>query len=499
MIACRRGSLILVLSLAGCAADAPYRSPTVSVPSTFSVTAERPSSHEAEAEWWKSFNDPALTALVSRALIENTDIQEAASRIKQARLQERIERGTHGPQINASAQGGATRLSKNALPSAFANLFGPNTGESPSGSGLGLPGESFTTYQMGFDASWELDVFGGQRRANDAAHARTEAAIWSARDAEIMLTAEVANTYQQYRALQRRIALADEVLAIQREALDYIRVRTRNGLVPDSDERRQERELAQNIAQREELGSEVDVQAHALAVLLGAPPNAVLAELATVMTEAPAQAEVPAGLPSELLQRRPDLRAADRQIAAATAEIGMAKADLYPKFSLTGAVQLASRSLSSILESDSLQDNFAARVSVPLLNRGRLHANVELRQAQADEAVLQYRKAVLSALRDVEDALRRLDAQRHRLDQFRTAARAAQDEADSATVRYHNGLSAASDVLTARQTWEVALDAQVQAEAAVAQDTVALYKALGGGWDEHRFPIEQDGSNGSGS
>jgi outer membrane protein TolC len=152
-----------------------------------------------------------------------------------------------------------------------------------------------------------------------------------------------------------------------------------------------------------------------------------------------------------------------------------------------------------LLDSENLQDNLGGRISIPVFNRDRLHANVSLRQAQVDEAIVVYRKSVFSALRDVEDALTRLDADRRRLDQFRAAARTAKDEADTAAVRYRNGLTPATDLLAAQKTGQTARDAEVQAEAAAAQDVVALYKALGGGWDERRNPSEEDKPNGKGS
>jgi NodT family efflux transporter outer membrane factor (OMF) lipoprotein len=206
--------------------------------------------------------------------------------------------------------------------------------------------------------------------------------------------------------------------------------------------------------------------------------------------------DVPVGLPSELLRRRPDIRAAERRLAAATADVGVATADLYPKLSLTGAAQLASRSLSNLLESDSLLANGAGRLSLPLLGGGR-RATVRLRDAQAEEAMLAYRSDVLGALREVEDALSRLDADRHRADSFAAASLAAQDAADTTEVRYRNGLIAYLDVLQARQTALSARDSQAQAQAQAAQDAIALYKALGGGWDERRQPIEKEPSDGA--
>jgi NodT family efflux transporter outer membrane factor (OMF) lipoprotein len=449
------------------------------MPATFSKPATASAS---EADWWQTFNDPALTELVTRALASNPDVQQALSRVREAREQQRITSGRQGPQINASAQAADTRLSSNALPTSLTNLFTGNTAQATS-SGIGLPGEAFSIFQMGFDASWELDLFGGQRRANEAAQARTEAAVWSARDAQVVLAAEVANTYQQYRALQRRLAVADETLATERDALAFARVRFRNGLDTDSDVRRQEQSIEQAAAQREDLAAQADARLHALGFLLGLAPNALTGELSEVPGAAPELVKVPPGLPSELLKRRPDIRSAERQLAASTADVGVAAADLYPKITLTGALQLASRSLSSILDTDSRQDNVSGRISLPLLDRGRLRATVRLREAEADEAAITYRKTVFGALRDVEDALTRLDADRRRLEQLQASARSARDDADSAAARYRNGLIPAGDMLSARQGWQAAEDAQVQAEAAAAQDVAALYKALGGGWD----------------
>ena len=489
--------LVAAASLCGCAAGVPYVPPTVAVPAAFG-TATGPRSGNEEA-WWRSFEDPTLTSLVARALASNLDVAQAVARVRQARQQERITRGGQGPQANASASAGANQLSKNALPAALANLGSGGSGSSGSGSGLGLPGETFRTFTAGFDASWELDLFGGDARAVEATHARTEAAQWSARDAQVVLVAEVANTYLHYRALQRRLALADEGLATQREVLDYARVRARNGLSANTETLRQQRAVEQSQAQRDDLDALAHADLHALATLLALAPMALTDELSAGAAAAPAQIDVPAGLPSDLLKRRPDIRAAERQVAAATAEIGVATSDLYPKLTLTGALQLASRSLSTLLSADSRQDSLSGRIAFPLLGRDRLHATVDLRQAQADEAVLGYRKAVLAALRDVEDALTRLDADRRRLGAMHVASQAAHEEADTAAVQYRHGLIPASDMLAARQTWQTSEDVELQAAAASTQDTVALYKALGGGWDERRGPIEEDTTSGQGS
>ncbi|MDR2858245.1 MAG: efflux transporter outer membrane subunit [Novosphingobium sp.] len=498
MTPARNGFLAVILLLGGCSVGPDYQPPKVPVPPAFS--AGRAGEPVQPDYWWKGFHDPMLDDLIAWAQAGNLDVRQAASRVAQARAQERAVRARSGPVLNAGAQAGYSRLSGNSLPPALANPGAANPGAPSAGSGLGLAGEGFATFQSGFDASWELDLFGGRRRANEAARARTGAAIWSQRDAEVMLAAEVANTYQQYRALRQRIAIADQTMASGRELLDFIRVRSAQGLATTLDERRQQREVDQLAAQRADLSALADARVHALGVLLGLAPTELAEKLArlpaSASAPAPAVIAVPPGLPSQLLQRRPDIRAAERRLAAATADIGVATADLYPRFSLTGALQLASRSLTTLIESDSIAANGAGRLSLPLLGRGAIRATVHLREAQADEALLAYQSEVLKALRDVEDALTRLDADRQRADRLRSAAGAAQDAADTAAVRYRNGLTAFTDVLEARQAWLFARDALVQAEAASAQDVVALYKALGGGWDESRMQTEGEGAGG---
>lgn len=485
-------ALLLVAASAGlwgCATgDAGPRPAGVPMPASFGdghAAAPAPDL----AAWWTAFDDPTLASLVARALAANLDVRQAALRVREARLQQRIVRGGQGPRLDASTSAAASHLSRNALPSALANL---SSGGAGSGGGLGLPGETFKTWQAGFDASWELDLFGGDARANEAAQARADAALWSRRDAEVVLAAEVANTWLQYRSLRRRLALADDALATRRELLGFAQVRQRHGLAGDGDVLRQRQSVLQASAQRADLAAQADAGLHALALLLGLAPRALAGELAAPDDRAPAAVDVPPGLPSELLERRPDIRAAERQVAAAMADVGVARADLYPHISLTGALQLASRSLSTLVDADSRQGSLSGKVAFPLLGRDRLHATVDLREAQAEAAVLAYRRTVLQALREVQDALTRLDADRRRASDLREAARAASDAAGTADVAWRQGLAPASDLLSARQGLEEAEDAALQSEAASAQDVVALYKALGGGWDARRHPEEKD-------
>jgi NodT family efflux transporter outer membrane factor (OMF) lipoprotein len=469
------------------------------MPTAYSSAEPATPTADDPAVWWQAFRDPVLDDLVARAMAGNLDIQQAASRVKQARAQEQATRAAGGPSVNASAQAGYTRLSSNALPSALANFGTGNTGSGSGGPGIGLAGEDFATFQTGFDAAWELDLFGGQRRANEAAGARVAAAVWSQCDAQVLLASEVANTYQQLRALQRRIAVADESIAAARDLLGFIEVRSAKGLVTTLDARRQQQDIQSQIAQREDLAAQAEVHVHALGTVLGLAPTGLAAQLAAASAAPAAPPDpvaVPAGLPSDLLQRRPDIRASERQLAAATADIGVATADLYPKFSLTGALQLASRSLTHLLETDSITANGAGRLSLPLIGGGASRATVRLREAQANEALLAYQSTVLGALRDVEDALTRLAADRRRAESLRTSLQAARDASETMQVRYRHGLVAYIEVLTARQTALSVQDGLAQAEAAAAQDAIALYKALGGGWDERREQQEVERTRG---
>lgn len=472
-------ALVLPSLLAACVAGPDYRSPAVAVPAEFSQTAP---SGEPQGLWWRGFGDPLLDRLITEALAANLDLRQAALRVEEARHQARIVGAAGQPTVSAMAQDSYTRLSKTT---SFAALLG---GSATPGSGpIGAPGTTFDTYQVGFDASWELDLFGANRRAVEAAEARTGAAAWSLRDAQVVLTAEVARGYLDYRALDRRIAIADQLLAARAEALDFNQVRRRNGLTTTLDERRAERDTAAAGAARQDLIAQRTGQAHALAVLLGRPPLGLTAELKAASGETSAPRDIPVGLPSELLLRRPDLRAAERDLAAATADIGVAAADLYPSISLTGAVDLVSGSLRRLLSGDSLQTTAAAGLALPLLDGGRRRATLALKRTQAQEALLAYRGAVLTALKDVEDALTRLSADRSREGQFRAAEDAARDAVATTQAQRNAGLATGLDLLTAQASLLSAADDLAQAQAATERDVVALYKALGGGWDDRRI------------
>lgn len=485
------------LLLAGCTVGPNYRPPEASVPSAYAAPQAAVATPADLTRWWTSFGDPELTALIDRALRDSPDIRIAASRVRQARLQEIAARSQGLPQVNANANATHIEFSKNAGLASIARQFsgggttGGTTGGGTGGAGgsgstggIALPGSGITTYAVGFDASWELDVFGGVRRGVEAASARRDAAIWDARDAAVMIAAEVAQGYWALRLDQAQIAVIDGELVRQRRALGIADSQARVGLVPAIDSTQQRAAITSNEARLAPIRADIDVRIHALAILLGQPPAAITGEfdIARLAPVRPAPS-VPAGLPSELLRRRPDIRAAERNLAAATADIGVAVADLYPRFSLTGMAQLISTALGNLFSGDSLQLTGTGAAQFPLVDWGRRRATVDLRKEARDQAYEQYRLSVLGALRDVEDALSRLAAERVRHDALVRAEIDAAASAQAREAQYRTGFVAQDVLLNAEVDLLSTREQLAASDAQLRQQTAALFKALGGGWD----------------
>ena len=468
---------LLALLLAGCTTVGPdYHEPKVAVPGSY---LEPSANGEVQLDqWWRGFGDAQLTGLVEQALRQNLDIAMASARILEARAQEGVVGAGALPQVGAEASVTRQRISENAIPA-------PPGAGGGGGGGFGLPGQEFTTWRAGFDASWELDLFGRNRREREAAVARTAAAAWNRIDVEVTVAAEVARSYLRLRTLQAEIANAEAELARQQRFEQLVDARVRGGLVTGQDLEQQRAERSSSAAAIPALQAEAKAQIHALGVLTGQTPGAIANQLAAPAELAPSP-PVPPGLPSDLLRRRPDIRAAEREVAAATADIGVAVADLYPRISLTAAPALVSTALGSLLEWGSRSFTAGAALDWPLFDGGRRRANIEVRNARQEQAMVAYRKAVLTALQDVEDALGRIDGDRRQLVELEQARASAARAEDIARTRYRGGLVTLSDVLQAQQH-RLSLEKQViQTRGALARDTVALAKALGGGWQETR-------------
>ncbi|HEX3677224.1 MAG TPA: efflux transporter outer membrane subunit [Sphingomicrobium sp.] len=471
---------LAVLLLGACTVGPDYSRPATPVPPAYSEphSAARLSDGEL-ASWWNRFGDEELDSLINRAIAQNLDVETAAARIRQARAEERAAEAAALPSVSTSASVTRQRISENAIP------VPPGEGANGGGAGgFGLPGSEFTTWRAGFDASWEIDLFGKTRRSVEAARARTGAAIWNRRDVQVSSAAEVASAYLQLRTLQQQIAVATGEVERQQRSERLVRARVRGGLVTGQDLEQQSSELATATAAIPPLRAEADIEIHKIGILTGEPPEALVADLGPAGALPLSPPEIPAGLPSDLLRRRPDIRAAERNLAASTADIGVAMADLYPRFSLSAAPALVSTALASLIEWGSRSFTAGASLDWPIFNGGRTRANIEAKNAQQQEALIAYRKTILAALQDVEDALVKIDNDKRGISELEGALGSARRAEAIARERYRGGLVTLSDVLDA-QAKRIALENRVvEMRGAEALGTVALYKALGGGWPE---------------
>jgi multidrug efflux system outer membrane protein len=481
----RPAAMIAAASLSACMVGPNYSKPVLAAPPAYGEAAStvRTTVSAADADlssWWVQFNDPVLDGLIQRALADNPDLQVAASRVREAREQEKIAAAAELPTLNGSAN--AVSLNSQRQSS---NTSSSSSGGSGAGGGLaGLPIPShLSLYSAGFDASWELDLFGGGRRGIEAAKANTEAAEWGRRDGQVSLLAETANAYFTLRALQARIAIGQAELQRQKGLFDLIRARRESGFVTNLDVNQQSVQVATAAAQIPQLQAQARAQAHAIAVLLGQAPETMGRELdPSAAPLPPPPPSLPVGLPSQLLLRRPDLREAERRLAAANAQIGVQEAGLYPKLNLLGLASFAGTSLDSLFSSQNFSTLGLGMASVPVFNGGRTRAAVAVAKEERDQALLGYRGAVIGAFRDVEDALARFRAEDERRASLAQSTTAAEGTLKIAQDQYRSGLVTFVNVLQAEDALLNSRDQLTQSDAQTLSDLIALYKALGGGW-----------------
>ncbi|MCU0925095.1 MAG: efflux transporter outer membrane subunit [Hydrogenophaga sp.] len=457
----RRLSCLLVLAstalLSACASLRPASPelPAVRTPAVWSApTAGGPQATDL-ARWWQRFNDPALTALVTRALQANTDAQSAQAALLQARAQRDVQAANAGPSLSAS--GSAQR--------------------SQSGSN-----DAGSRFQAGFDASWEPDVFGGNRATVNASEAEARAAETSLANVQVSLAAEVAARYIDLRGLQARLVIARSNLALQTETLQITRWRNQAGLASSLDVEQGVAASEQTRAQIPALQTSVAQSLNALAVLTGQPPGALQTELGTATTVPPTPPDLALAFPAETLRQRPDVRTAEHRISAALARVDAAEAARYPSFRLSGSLGLSALTLGSLVDSAALVRSLLASVSAPLFDGGAARAQVRAQAAALEQARLAYQGTVLNALKDVEDALVALQGNTERLARLQAAATAAANAELLARQRHQSGLVDFRTVLDTQRTLLSAQDSVASTQAALSADHVRLYKALGGGW-----------------
>jgi len=460
--------LVAGLLVTGCAVGPDYRSPDVSVPESWSEqSADKAVIVPVSiAQWWKAFNDPTLDSLIAQAVELNHDLRIAEARICEARALHRVAAADLWPTIETSGSYSRSRRSigNTAIP-------------------LAAPVER-NLFQTGFDASWEVDVFGGSRRATEAAKADIDAAVENRRDAQITLLAEVARNYIELRGLQRRLDIFSSSVQMQEDAVAIINAKYKSGLISELDAVQAETLLASTKAQIPALENSIKQTIHRISVLLGKNPGDMTSSLLQKKPIPISTAEIPSGLPSDLLRRRPDVRYAERSLAAATARIGVAKADLFPRFSLTGNFGLQAEELRVIpMTGISRYWSFGPTIRWPIFSAGRIRANIRAQGERQTQALLTYEKTVLIALEDVENALVACETEQVRRRNLYDAVAASQRSVELATELYIKGMTGFLNVLDARRSLLQTEDELALSERTVSQNLVFLYKALGGGWE----------------
>lgn len=493
---------IALCSLAGCVSVGPdFEAPDPMLPvvsfygkpTPAGAAASPPPGQQAKQNvppvnpaWWSSFRDPLLTSLVQRAAAANLDVSTAITRLAESRAQLGIASSAQLPAINGDASYQRQLYSQNGIVSLARNALQPLEPNRP----FVIP--PISIYQPSFDASWELDIWGHVRRQVEAADAQAEAAEYQLRDTLISTLAEVARDYIQLRGVQMQIAITKQNMATASDILQLTQTLTDKGAGTELDIKRAAAEAESIKAQLPSLESQETTGMNALSLLLNEPPGTLRDELARAKPVPLAPPHVPLGIPSELARRRPDIRAAEAQLHAATANTGVAVANFYPSVKLNGSIGFNALDLKNLWKGSSLEYVFGPSLSLPVFDAGRLKSTLELTEVQQQEAAIAYHKTVLQAWHDVVDALVAYQTEQQRRARLKAQADYSRDALVLARSRYNTGVTSFIEVLDAQRTLLQAELQLAQSTTAVSTNLVQLYKALGGGW-EQSLPDEREG------
>lgn len=464
-------SAALAAVTAGCAVGPDYSQPSGSAPARWSeaLAGGEMAAPDTVTDWWRTFNDPELDSLIERAVHSNPDLRIAQARVREARAQYGVALAALAPSADTSGADGRQQASHHQ----------PVIGSVPL-----PPSTPFDNqvYQAGVDASWEIDVFGGRRREAEAARAEVGASEFDRRATLMVLLGEVARNYVDVRGCQRRLAIAAENIEAQRQGVAIARDRFAHGLATDLDVEESSTLLEQTQAGVPALEAAQQASVHRLGVLLGQDPGALLTELSARAPIPAAPEIVPVGLPSGLMLRRPDVLRAERKLAAATADIGVATSDLFPKFYLTGAAGYQSVSAGDWFSSASSFWSIGPSVQWRIFDAGRVRAAIKVQDARQEEALAAYEGTVLRAFEDVENGLVSYAKEQVRRRSLEEAVTSSRRSLDLANRLYAGGLTDFLRVLDAERSLYDAEDRLAQSDKAISGDLIALYEALGGGW-----------------
>jgi NodT family efflux transporter outer membrane factor (OMF) lipoprotein len=459
--------LTLLLTAGGCTVGPNYARPELPLPEQWSgAEATAAVDDAAIRQWWTTFDDPVLTALIERSDAGNLDLTAALARIDQSRALYRFAAGENVPTIDATGSYTRSRASAN---------------------GLGvIPGEN-SFYAAGVDAFWEIDLFGRIRRSVESARADLEQSVEDYRDVRISLYAEVARNYIDLRTAQTRLQYAVSNIDIQKKTLDLTQNRYDAEIAPELDVSQARLNLANTESEIPSLRIAETAALNRLSVLLGTTPHALREELSRPERLPTVQPALAAGLPAELLRRRPDIRSAERALASQTARIGIAEARLYPSFSLVGTLELQAAQFSNLGDWSSRAYAFGPGVRWNLFDGNRLRSLVNVEEARTRQLAAAYEASVLRAVEEVENALVGYVQEQERAAALRRSVEAAQQSVEMVQVIYTNGLTDFQNVLDSQRSLSLQQDRLAISEGLILQQVIGLYKALGGGWD-----FEQD-------
>jgi NodT family efflux transporter outer membrane factor (OMF) lipoprotein len=475
----------LVAGLAACAAGPSYRTPKPDVPPNFASrvaansaasTLEPTAPTPDLATWWRALNDDELNSLVDRAVKSNLDLQIALDRLQQARTYETVVLGYALPDVDASAAAGrgtGSDLTKGRADTALRSA--------DNGTGL----QHINTI-AGFDAVWELDLFGKFRREFEAARADTQAARAARYDVLTSVVANVVRAYVDLRGFQVRAGILHKASDVLRESLRIVNIRYERGITNELDVALATRELATLEAEIAPVEAEVNAAQYTLAVLVGEYPEAMVQELSKPDLIPSMPAPTPPGVPLDLLKRRPDIQVAERELAAATARIGVATANLFPEVALVGSIGSQGQGWGTTASVSKHIWSFGPGAVWPLLDFGALDAQVDIAQLAARASMVNYRKTILNAVQQVDTAVDAYEAQQIRMEKLSTAMMAGERAVDLATRRYNRGLTDFLNVVDAERQFYDLQEQYATAQVAQGEQFVQLYKSLGGGWQNYQ-------------
>ncbi|MBN2241416.1 MAG: efflux transporter outer membrane subunit [Acidobacteria bacterium] len=465
---------LLMAVFTGCKAVGPDYTPVeVAVPSEWPAvetsvgSAAQTADSRALAQWWTTLQDPVLGSLIERALAGNKDLRIALTRIRQSRAALGAAQKQLDPSVNGSAQ---YRRSQSGTP----------TPDDPDPA-LFTSGSDY--FNAGFDASWEIDLFGKKHRSIEAAAAELEASEEGYRSVLVSLASETANNYVRLRTLQKQLEIVYKNLQLQEKIQAVLEDQLAAGLIDSLRVRQSRYNIETTRARIPGYRASIEEISNTLAILLGAMPGELHEELADPGPIPVPGVEIAVGIPADILRRRPDIRSAERMLAAQTARIGAATADLYPSFKLSGFLGMTAASADAFFSDNSPTLSITPFISVPVFNRGRIRDQIEIQNAVQERTLIEYENTVLDAIKEVRDAIAAYGEEQKRyriLENGAAQARAALEVADE---RFRSGLVNFLDVLDAQRALLTFEENQVSSRGTVTQDLIKLYKALGGGWD----------------